>query len=44
MTVHKVTTFITRTGQRYLGQIENELAPNERILNRDCQILSEPDE
>jgi 8-oxo-dGTP pyrophosphatase MutT (NUDIX family) len=92
MTVHKVTTFITRTGPagqpqlllfqhpqagvqipagtvevgedwqtaalreateetgliqltfcHYLGQIENELAPDEMILNRDSQILSQPD-
>lgn len=28
----------------YLGQIENELAPEEMILNRDSQILSQPDE
>ncbi|MAT96933.1 MAG: hypothetical protein CL608_07305 [Anaerolineaceae bacterium] len=32
------------TIQRYLGRIENELAPDERILNRDSQILSQPDE
>jgi len=32
------------TIQRTLGQIENELAPDEMILNRDCQILSQPNE
>ena len=30
--------------QRHLGQIDNELAPDEAILNRKCQILSQPDE
>lgn len=38
-------TGLTRlTIQRYLGQIENELGPDEMILNRDSQILSRPDE
>ena len=32
------------TIHRYLGQIENELAAGEAILNQDCQILSQPDE
>ncbi len=32
------------TIQRYLGQIENELEPDEMILNRDSQIFSQPDE
>jgi 8-oxo-dGTP pyrophosphatase MutT (NUDIX family) len=32
------------TIQRYLGQIANELAPGEAILNRDSQILSQPDQ
>lgn len=31
------------TIQRYLGQIENELALDEVILNQDSQILSQPD-
>jgi len=32
------------TIQRYLGQIENELSPDEMILNQDSRILSQPDE
>ena len=32
------------TIHRYLGKIENELAPDEAILNQDSQILSQPDE
>lgn len=31
------------TIQRYLGQIENELAADECIITRDGQILSQPD-
>ncbi len=32
------------TIHRHLGQIDNELAPGEAILNQDSRIFSQPDE
>ena len=32
------------TVRRYLGNIENELAPDEAVLTRDCHIFSQPDD